>query len=55
MCCSHLLVLLKARGIPLAAVMAELERRTAKSGLAEKSRKAGLISRAAFDKAQADG
>jgi len=33
----HLLVLLEARGLPLAAVMAELERRTAQSGLAEKA------------------
>ena len=33
----HLLVMLQARGIPLAAVMAELEKRTAKSGLEEKA------------------
>jgi phosphoribosyl-ATP pyrophosphohydrolase len=33
----HLLVLLKASGIPLADVMDELERRTAQSGLAEKA------------------
>lgn len=33
----HLLVLLKARGIPLADVMAELDRRTGQSGLAEKA------------------
>ena len=33
----HLLVLLKAADIPLAAVMAELERRTSQSGLAEKA------------------
>ena len=33
----HLLVLLEARGLPLADVMAELERRTAQSGLAEKA------------------
>lgn len=33
----HLLVLLRVRGVPLAAVMAELERRTAQSGLAEKA------------------
>lgn len=33
----HLLVLLKARDIPLAAVMAELESRTAQSGHAEKA------------------
>jgi phosphoribosyl-ATP pyrophosphohydrolase len=33
----HLLVLLEARGIPLAAVMAELEKRTAQTGLAERA------------------
>ena len=33
----HLLVVLEARKIPLAAVMAELERRTAQSGHAEKA------------------
>jgi phosphoribosyl-ATP pyrophosphohydrolase len=33
----HLLVALKARQVPLSAVMAELERRTAQSGLAEKA------------------
>jgi phosphoribosyl-ATP pyrophosphohydrolase len=33
----HLLVLLKAANVPLAAVMAELESRTAQSGLAEKA------------------
>ncbi|MCB1487805.1 MAG: phosphoribosyl-ATP diphosphatase [Bauldia sp.] len=33
----HLLVMLEARGVPLAAVMAELERRTGQSGLAEKA------------------
>jgi phosphoribosyl-ATP pyrophosphohydrolase len=33
----HLLVVLKACDVPLAAVMAELERRTARSGLAEKA------------------
>lgn len=33
----HLLVTLKAGGVPLEAVMAELERRTAQSGLAEKA------------------
>ncbi len=32
-----LLVMLRARGIPLAAVMAELEKRTRQSGLAEKA------------------
>lgn len=33
----HLLVLLKASGVPLGEVMDELERRTAQSGLAEKA------------------
>ena len=33
----HLLVLMEARGIALASVLAELERRTAQSGLAEKA------------------
>jgi phosphoribosyl-ATP pyrophosphohydrolase len=33
----HLLVLLRARDVPLAEVMAELERRTARSGLEEKA------------------
>ena len=33
----HLLVLLRAGGVELTAVMAELERRTAQSGLAEKA------------------
>ena len=33
----HLLVMLQARKAPLAAVMAELERRTAQSGHAEKA------------------
>ena len=33
----HLLVLLRASGVPLAEVMAELESRTAQSGLAEKA------------------
>lgn len=33
----HLVVLLQARGVPLAAVMAELEKRTQRSGLAEKA------------------
>jgi phosphoribosyl-ATP pyrophosphohydrolase len=38
----HLLVMLEARGVALTAVMAELEGRTAQSGLAEKaSRKGG--------------
>ena len=38
----HLLVLLEAQNIPLSDVVAELERRTAQSGLAEKaSRGAG--------------
>jgi phosphoribosyl-ATP pyrophosphohydrolase len=40
----HLLVMLAARGITLAAVMAELKRRTAESGLAEKAaRRAGDV------------
>ena len=33
----HLLVVLQARKVPLADVMAELERRTARSGLEEKA------------------
>ena len=33
----HLLVLLKAADVPLAAVLAELERRTNQSGLSEKA------------------
>jgi phosphoribosyl-ATP pyrophosphohydrolase len=33
----HLLVLLRAADVPLAAVLAELESRTAQSGLAEKA------------------
>jgi len=33
----HLLVMLQARGIALTAVMAELEKRTSQSGLAEKA------------------
>ena len=33
----HLLVVLRAGGIPLDEVMAELERRTAQSGIAEKA------------------
>jgi phosphoribosyl-ATP pyrophosphohydrolase len=33
----HLLVLLQARGMPLAEVLAELERRTQRSGLEEKA------------------
>lgn len=38
----HLLVMLQSRGVTLAAVMAELERRTAQGGIAEKaSRTAG--------------
>jgi phosphoribosyl-ATP pyrophosphohydrolase len=36
----HLLVLLRAAGVPLADVMAELESRTAQSGLAEKAARA---------------
>lgn len=37
----HLLVVLRIAGIPLADVMAELERRTTKSGIAEKAARAG--------------
>ncbi len=33
----HLLVLLRARGVPLADVLGELQRRTAQSGLQEKA------------------
>ena len=33
----HLLVMLESRGVKLAAVMAELERRTEQTGLAEKA------------------
>jgi phosphoribosyl-ATP pyrophosphohydrolase len=40
----HLLVLLRAADVPLGDVMAELERRTAQSGIAEKaSRPAGTV------------
>jgi phosphoribosyl-ATP pyrophosphohydrolase len=35
----HLLVLLHVAGVPFAAVKAELQRRTAESGLAEKARR----------------
>ena len=37
----HLLVMLQSRGVALADVMAELERRQAQSGLAEKAARAG--------------
>ncbi len=37
----HLLVLLESAGVPLAAVLAELERRTAQSGHAEKAARGG--------------
>lgn len=37
----HLLVVLRIAGIPLSDVMAELERRTTKSGIAEKAARAG--------------
>lgn len=37
----HLLVMLRARGLALDAVMAELQRRTAQSGLAEKASRTG--------------
>ncbi len=36
----HLLVLLQSRGVALADVMAELQRRTARGGLAEKASRA---------------
>lgn len=36
----HLLVVLRIAGVPLAAVMAALERRSARSGLAEKADRA---------------
>ncbi len=35
----HLVVMLEARGVGLAGVMAELQRRTAETGLAEKARR----------------
>jgi len=37
----HLLVLLNATGVPFAAVVEELERRTAETGLEEKARRTG--------------
>jgi len=37
----HLLVLLRARGVPLADVLAELGRRTGRSGLEEKASRSG--------------
>ncbi len=37
----HLLVLLQSRNVPLAAVLAELERREGLSGLAEKAARGG--------------
>lgn len=37
----HLLVVLRARGVPLSDVMDELQRRTAQSGLQEKASRAG--------------
>ncbi|ODT72726.1 MAG: phosphoribosyl-ATP diphosphatase [Pelagibacterium sp. SCN 63-23] len=37
----HLLVVLRAADVPLAAVMAELDARTAQSGLAEKAARRG--------------
>ncbi len=42
----HLLVMLEARGVPLSSVMAELERRTAQSGLAEKAARAAAGNKA---------
>ena len=38
----HLLVLMEARGVALSSVLAELERRTAQSGLAEKASRSAL-------------
>jgi phosphoribosyl-ATP pyrophosphohydrolase len=37
----HLLVVLRIAGIPLSDVLAELERRTAQSGIAEKAARKG--------------
>ncbi|MHA6346539.1 phosphoribosyl-ATP diphosphatase, partial [Roseivivax sp. CAU 1761] len=37
----HLLVMLRARDVPLSRVMAELERRQGRSGLAEKAARSG--------------
>lgn len=37
----HLVVLLQSRGVSLSAVMAELEKRTAQSGLSEKAARKG--------------
>ena len=37
----HLLVMLQSRGVALEAVMAELERRTAQGGIAEKASRTG--------------
>lgn len=37
----HLMVVLHIAGVPLADVMAELERRTARSGIAEKASRTG--------------
>lgn len=37
----HLLVVLRIAGVPLSAVMAELERRTGRSGLEEKAARPG--------------
>jgi phosphoribosyl-ATP pyrophosphohydrolase len=39
----HLLVLLEARGVPLTAVMAELQKRTAQSGFQEKAARGDKI------------
>jgi phosphoribosyl-ATP pyrophosphohydrolase len=38
----HLLVTLRAADVPLAEVMTELERRTARSGLEEKASRGGV-------------
>ena len=40
----HLLVVLRAAGVPLNQVMVELEHRTAQSGLAEKASRSGSAS-----------
>jgi phosphoribosyl-ATP pyrophosphohydrolase len=39
----HLLVVLRAAGVPLSAVMAELDARTARSGLAEKASRKDVL------------
>lgn len=42
----HLMVVLNASGVPLKAVMAELERRTGQSGMAEKAARAKPVAKA---------